>query len=104
MRLTDRFPGDDEIDKGTMIECGLDPHNYHPDDERYLRFHFVYDQWECVDCDTLIPHVEGKRYYYTPDTGNYDSEKPLTTRKRQILKNQRQERAGQLRLFENKKE
>lgn len=104
MALTDLMPEEDEFDLELAIECGLTPEqedDAHWDTQgKWSRFRYIQDQWECENCDTLMWHVEGKKYYWNPRSGNYDGSKPLTPKERARKANQRQEKAGQLRLMD----
>lgn len=102
MALSDTMPlwDEDEFDMALAVECGFDIDTDDKLDEQWIRFSYVLDQWYCKSCVRLEPHTSGKRYYFNPDSGWYDGEKPLTPKEQIVLENQRQEAAGQLRLFD----
>ncbi len=102
MRLTDRMPQDDEFDEELAVQCGLSDEQIEEgmwnSESPHSRFNYVQDQWECTNCGTLTTHETGPRYYWNPDSGNYDGEKPLTPAERIQAENVQQEAVGQLRL------
>lgn len=99
MRLTDRMPQDDEFDSELAIECGYDENGDSPYDMKWRGFAYVQAQWECTTCDTIEWHTEGKKYYFNPESGNYDGEKPLTPKDKLRIERETQEAAGQQRLL-----
>lgn len=101
MALTDLLPENDEFDEELAIDCGFDPDHDDIFDERWQRFNYVQDQWECTNCNTLEWYTEGRRYYFDPAKGDYSArapKRPLTETELAALENARQEKAGQLRL------
>lgn len=104
MKLTDYIPREDEdFDDDLALACGyiqeqVDTANWF--EEPLCRFIYVQNLWECVDpdCDTWVSHTEGPKYYYNPETNNYDAPKPLTLKEQAEIERLKQEEAGQLRL------
>lgn len=105
MKLGDRMPydDDDDFDEELARECGLTEDQLdeaHGDSEgKWSRFRYVLEQWECDNCDTLEPHLEGPRYYWNPKSGWYDGQKPTTPKERAAQKREHQKAAGQLDMF-----
>jgi len=60
------------------------------------RFAYVEPQWTCDECGDID---ELGRYYWNPDTGDFDAPRPLTPREQAERDRQQQEAAGQLRLL-----
>jgi hypothetical protein len=100
MRLTDLEPQDDAFDEELAIECGFNPDIDTEFDDRWARFHYVQDQWECENCGVMEWYTEGKKYYFDPDAINWLGAKPITLKEQAEINRQAQEAAGQLRLFE----
>lgn len=102
MRLTNRMADEGEFDEELAFECGLTEERLADAmfdfEGEWSRFHFMYDMWECV-CGQLIAHTEGRTYWWNPQTGCYDGQKPLTPKEQAALERARQEAAGQLPLI-----
>src|ERR1043165_7063868 len=86
MALTNLLPmwGEDEFDDELALECGYTEEQI---DDRYRsdatfeemsRFNYVQDVWECSGWGNTENHDESPKYYYNPETNNYDAPKPLT--------------------------
>lgn len=102
MALTNRLPYEDEFDEELALECGITEEQINtifPGDAPLNRFTYVQDMWECSGCDTLFWHTEGEKYYYNPETNNYDAPKPITLKEQAEIERLKQEAAGQLRLL-----
>lgn len=97
------FFDDEEFDEELAIACGYTEEqieNLSPFDEPLNRFIYVQDCWTCSgeDCSNTECYTEGPKYYYNPDTNNYDGPKPLTLKEQAEIERLKQEAAGQLRL------
>ena len=92
---------EDEFDEELAIACGITEHeitNFFEFEDDLIRFNYVQDQWECSGCGNVENYDDGPRYYYNPETNNYDAPKPLTIKERMEQERLKQEAAGQLRL------
>lgn len=104
MKLTDLMPDTEKFDEETAHACGYDE-RYSDDmfDEKWERFHYIQDTWECDHCQCYEWHTEGPRYYWNPDSCNYDGKRPETDKEREQRlareKRERLEAAGQMRMF-----
>lgn len=85
MRLTDELPMDDDFDCELAAQHGFRVGIDSPFDDKWERFHYVQDQWECAACGTQQSHIEGKRYYYRTDVNNYVEGKPHTDTRAPVL-------------------
>jgi hypothetical protein len=102
MKLSDELPLDDSFDQTLAIECGI------TDDQLLFgrlyeapldRFMYVQDMWECSGCGLVENFDDGPKYYYNPETNNYNAPKPLTLKEQAEAERLAQEAAGQMRLM-----